>query len=197
MGLMGSRLQAAVAEEAARLIQEQGIDFRQAKHKAASRLGVTQQRALPSNQQIEARLRDRQQLFAAPEHAQELQRLRQLALSLLAELNTFSPRVVGGLVSGVLSPTAAIEIHVFADVVEAVCEHLQQRGYRWEQGARSLAFRKGDRQSFPCLLIAIEEVAAELIVFDAHGVRQAPLSPVDGRPMRRLNAAHLTELIAE
>lgn len=197
MASTGSRLQTAVAEEAARLIQEQGIDFRQAKHKAASRLGLTQQRALPSNQQIEARLRDRQRLFAADQHSQDLRCLRRLALVLMAELAPFTPRAVGGLVSGVLSPTAAIELHVFADDVETVCAHLEEHGFRWEIGTRRLSFRKGDRQPFPCLLIAVEDVAAELIVFNADGVRQAPLSPVDGRPMRRVNAAHLAELAPE
>ncbi len=196
MASAGSRQQAAVAEEAARLIQEQGIDFRQAKHKAATRLGLTQQRALPSNQQIEARLRDRQRLFAADEHSQDLNHLRRLALVLMEELSGFSPRAVGGLASGVLSPAAAIELHVFADAVESVCEYLGRLGYRWENTQRRLSFRKGERQPFPALLIAVEDVAAELVVFRAEGIRQAPLSPVDGRPMQRVNAAQLAALVA-
>ena len=84
-----SRLRSQVAEEAARLIEEQGIDFLKAKHKAASRLGATQP-----------------------------------------------------------------------------------------------------------LIVDIAEVVAELVVFGPIAARQAPLSPVDGRPMRRLNPKRLAALLA-
>ena len=176
------------------MIQEQGLDFRLAKEKAATRLGLGDARALPSNREIAARLMDRQHLFKAEEHTDRLDQLRQLALQLMGELAIFSPRAVGGLVDGILSPNAAIELHVFAGAVEAVCDRLQVLGYRYRLIDKRLAFRAGERSPFPCVRIDVDEVTAELVVFDDNGIRQAPLSPVDGKPMRRLKKARLAEL---
>ena len=50
-------LRQAVAEEAARIMREQGVDdFLLAKRKAAERLGVTDASILPRNTEIEAAL---------------------------------------------------------------------------------------------------------------------------------------------
>ena len=60
-----SDLRQQLAEEAARLISEHGIqDFALAKRKAAERLGVRAQAgALPSNEEIQERLIERQRIF--------------------------------------------------------------------------------------------------------------------------------------
>ena len=44
------------------------------------------------------------------------------------------------------------------------------------------------------------EIDAQMIdatVFPVDGIRQAPISPVDGRPMRRADASELEALLAE
>jgi hypothetical protein len=191
-----SRLRSQVAEEAARLIEEQGIDFLKAKHKAASRLGATQHGALPSNKEIEQRLIGRHLLFGADQHSQELTRLRRLALRLMGDLAPFSPRAVGSVVNGALSPAAGIELHLFAAGVEAVCGYLDARNERWNSGSRQFMHRRGEREPVPSLIVDIEDVVAELVVFGPIAARQAPLSPVDGRPMRRLNPKRLAALLA-
>ena len=63
-------LRQAVAEEAARVMSEQGIDdFLFAKRKAAERLGVVDAAILPRNTEIEAALFARQRLFSGGRHA--------------------------------------------------------------------------------------------------------------------------------
>jgi hypothetical protein len=62
-------LRRALAQEAARVMAEHGIqDFRAAKRKAADRLGVGVEGALPSNTEVEAALVEYQRLFAADSH---------------------------------------------------------------------------------------------------------------------------------
>ena len=62
-------LRRALAQEAARLMAEHGIhDFGTAKRKAAERLGVGTEAALPRNTEIEASLAEYQRLFAAGTH---------------------------------------------------------------------------------------------------------------------------------
>jgi len=191
-----NRLRHKVAEEAARLIQEQGIDFLKAKHKAADRLGASGYGALPSNKEIEQRLIDRQRLFNADQHGHELKRLRGLTLRLMADLAPFSPRAVGGVVNGALSPARGIELHLFASGVEAVCEFLDARDVRWQNGIRQFMHRKREREPVPSLTVDVEGVVAQLMVFEPNGDRQAPLSPIDGRPMQRLNRKRLAALVA-
>jgi hypothetical protein len=42
---------------------------------------------------------------------------------------------------------------------------------------------------------ALDDQAIEATVFPADGIRQAPVSPVDGRPMRRASIAEVEALI--
>ena len=59
-------LRSAVAQEAARLMAEHGIqDYYVAKRKAAERYGVVDGAFLPKNTEIEAALRSYQRLFVA------------------------------------------------------------------------------------------------------------------------------------
>ena len=58
------RARQVLAQEAARIIVEQGIaDFRVAKTKAAERLGMSTQSALPNNSEIETTASDHLLLF--------------------------------------------------------------------------------------------------------------------------------------
>ena len=65
-------LRRALAQEAARIMAEHGIeDFLQAKRKAADRLAVHEVSVLPSNVEIEAALRAHQRLFGGDSHTGE------------------------------------------------------------------------------------------------------------------------------
>jgi hypothetical protein len=84
-------LRRALAQEAARIMAEHGIeDFLQAKRKAADRLGVNDVAVLPKNIEIEAALRAHQRLFGRDTHDHSLKEQRRIALDtmrMLAEFN--------------------------------------------------------------------------------------------------------------
>ena len=44
-------------------------------------------------------------------------------------------------------------------------------------------------RAFPGVRFEMDEQSIEATVFPTDGIRQAPVSPVDGRPMRRANAS--------
>jgi hypothetical protein len=89
-------LRQAVAEEAARIMREQGVDdFLLAKRKAAERLGVTDASILPRNTEIEAARVAHQRLFASERHGVELASLRRAALEAMRLMSDFQPRLVG------------------------------------------------------------------------------------------------------
>ena len=97
-------LRQAVAEEAARIMREQGVDdFLLAKRKAAERLGVTDASILPRNTEIEAALVAHQRLFAADRHEADLAAMRRSALEAMRLMSDFQPRLVGPVLTGTAS----------------------------------------------------------------------------------------------
>src|SRR5690606_3834062 len=94
-------LRSAVAQEAARLMAEHGIqDFLVAKRKAAERYGVVDGTFLPRNTEIEAALMSHQRLFGGAQHEVVLRSQRRVALQTMQLLAQFEPRLVGAVLTG-------------------------------------------------------------------------------------------------
>ena len=76
------RARRVLAQEAARIIVEQGIeDYRAAKIKAAERLGMSTRGALPGNAEVEQAIGEHLALFGRESHLDLLRVLRRAALS--------------------------------------------------------------------------------------------------------------------
>ena len=76
------RARMVLAQEAARIIVEQGIeDYRSAKLKAAERLGMSTRGALPGNPEIEKAVAEHLQLFGRESHSDLLRLLRRAAVA--------------------------------------------------------------------------------------------------------------------
>ncbi|MFP5349084.1 MAG: hypothetical protein ACLGHO_04500 [Gammaproteobacteria bacterium] len=183
--------------EAARIMAEEGVrDFQSAKRKAATRLALDDARDLPTNEEIERALQQHLQLFHGDALANDVRRLRRLALEAMQFLSDFDPRLVGPVLSGTVAPEAEIQLHVRADTPETVDGFLRDRGIPFRMTERRLRF--GDRyQSVPSYRFTADGVNVELYVFDPQDARETPLSPVDGRPMQRANAREVEALLRE
>lgn len=191
-------LRQQIADEAARLMLDQGIrDFGLAKRKASERFGQPDRAVLPRNSEIEAALSERSSLFDGLEYARRLSAARELALAVMGWFEHMSPRAAGGIVSGALSPHDPIELHLFTDAPEDIAWNLHGRSVPYRDRARK--YRRHDRgtDTVPLFSFAIDGALVELIAFPEAGVRQAPLSAVDGKPMRRLSANKLARLLDE
>ena len=189
-------LRQAVAEEAARIMREQGVDdFLQAKRKAADRLGVTDASILPRNTEIEAALVAHQRLFAADRHEASLVALRRSALEAMHLMADFQPRLVGPVLTGTASPHSEITLHLFSDSPETVSIRLEERGVPHEVLERRLRYERDRTVSYPALRFVAGRQTVDAVVFPLDGIRQAPSSPVDGKPMRRASAAEVEALL--
>jgi hypothetical protein len=105
-----------IADLAASLIAEQGIhDYALAKRKAARNLGLPETRGLPSNEEVDAALIERQSLYEPEEHAAMLLALRQQALAVMRVFSQFSPCLTGMLAAGAVSEHCLIELDIDAD----------------------------------------------------------------------------------
>ena len=186
----------AVADEAARIMREQGVeDFLQAKRKAAERLGVVDASILPRNTEIEAAMLAQHRLFAHDRHEAELATLRRSALQAMRLMADFQPRLVGPVLAGTASAHSEINLHLFADTPEAVSITLEERGVPHEVLERRFRFERDRSVNYPALRFVAGRQTVDAVVFPLDGIRQAPASPVDGRPMRRASAEEVESLL--
>jgi hypothetical protein len=192
-------LRRALAQEAARLMAEHGIrDFLIAKRKAAERLGVMDGAALlPKNSEIESALGEYQRLFGGQSHLIALNAQRRAALSAMRYLQEFEPRLVGAVLSGTATQHSDVQLHLFAERAESVTLKLLDEGIRHEVTERRLRFGTEQVRAFPGVRFEMDEQSIEATVFPPDGIRQAPVSPVDGRPMRRANTLEVAALLGE
>jgi hypothetical protein len=190
------RARQVLAQEAARIIVEQGIqDYRAAKIKAAERLGMSARGVLPGNGEIERAVSEHLQLFGRESHRNLLQVLRRAALSAMDLLSQFSPRLVGPVLHGTAASNAAVNLHVFSDNFELVALKLEESSVPYRLYERRLKSRRDRAETFAGVRFMHDESAIEATVFPVDGVRQAPISPIDGKPMRRADAQAVRELL--
>jgi hypothetical protein len=189
-------LRRALAQEAARLMAEHGIeDFLQAKRKAADRLRVHDVAVLPKNIEIEAALREHQRLFGRDSHEVTLKEQRRIALETMRVLRDFMPRLVGSVLTGSATNHSDINLHLFADSSEAVAIHLLEVGIPHEFYERRVKMDAERSINYPALRFEANGRTVDATVFPIDGIRQSPYSPVDGRPMKRADAREVAQLI--
>lgn len=189
-------LRSAVAQEAARLMAEHGIeDFLVAKRKAAERFGVFDRAMLPKNSEVEVALLSYHRLFGGTHYKHSLIGQRHAALQAMQLLDKFEPRLVGPVLAGSATGFGDIQLHVFSDDPEAVFVHLIDRNVGYETLERRMRMA-GERQVLvPSARFQMGSETVEAFVFPRNGLRQAPTSPVDGKPMKRADKRALMELI--
>ena len=186
-----------VALEAARLISEHGIrDYGHAKRRAADRLGVWDEQALPRNAEIEDALREHQRLFQAVSQPQALRARREGARAAMRFLDRFEPRLVGAVLEGTADAHSAVCLHVFSDDPDAVTRFLGERGVCTETQSRRIRLDRERELQAPVLLFSADDLSFELTVLPLDALRQAPLDPVAGRPQSRASLASVETLLA-
>ena len=187
-----------LAHEAARLMAESGIrDYHQAKLKAADRLGIHDDASLPRNREIEDALREYQRLFQGEAQASGLRQRREAALRALEFFAAFHPRLVGPVLDGTADQHAPVALHLHTDDADAVARHFEQHGIPAESRSRRLRLDRERLYEAPVWLFSAEELTFDLTVLPHDALRQAPLSSIDEKPMKRASATQLRQLLAE
>ena len=190
-------LRRALAQEAARIMAEHGVrDFLIAKRKAAERFGVADGAALlPKNSEIESALAEYQRLFGGASHLQSLDAQRRAALSAMRYLREFEPRLVGAVLAGTATQHTEVQLHLFTERAESVTLKLLDQGIPHEVTERRVKLTPERVRAYPGVRFQVDDQPIEATVFPTDGIRQAPVSPVDGRPMRRASALEVEALL--
>ena len=191
------RARQVLAQEAARIIVDHGIrDYRVAKQKAAERLGVGTRGSLPGNAEVESAVAEYLLLFGGDSHTDLLRLMRTAALSAMELLAEFSPRLVGPVLAGTADENSAVNLHLFTDSPEMVAMEIGDMGIAFRPYERRLKSRRGQVEMYPGFEFSHRSETIQATVFPVDGIRQAPISPIDGKPMRRVDSEAVQVLLS-
>jgi hypothetical protein len=173
-----------IAQAAARLVVDDGLEYGAAKRKAARELSRRSGRRseLPSNEAVEDEVRDYLSLFLADTQPGELSALRRLALQWMERLQPFRPHLAGAVWRGTATRRSAVQIELYCDDPKAAEIGLLDQRIAFEpvgqpDGADLL------RVDAPCPALG-EPVAIFLHVLDRDDLRGALKPDARGRTWR-------------
>jgi hypothetical protein len=116
-------------------------------------------------------------------------------LRVMRSLESFYPRLVGPVLDGTADEHARISFHVFNDPPDAIAMHLLAKNVVFRNEQRKIRWHDGSHRQLPLLITGAEGQEVELALFRYVDLRQAPPSPVDGRPQKRASLSEVECLL--
>ena len=104
-----------IAQTAARMVVEEGLEWAAAKRRAVKQLGLPARTQLPDNDVLEEAVREYIEIFCADTQPQELRALRELALVWMERVQEFRPHLAGAVWRGTATRMSDIYIQLFCD----------------------------------------------------------------------------------
>ena len=193
------REQQEVAQAAARMIVEDGLDYAGARRKALQEVaGGRRLRDAPSNEAIEDEVRAHIAIFCADTQPTELRALREAALRWMLRLAEFRPHVGGAVWRGTATRQSVVRIDLYCEDTKAPELALLNKGVDYEtvseplgRGEHSLTLVVAERNA------ALEDwITIQLNVLDLDDLRGA-LKPDPRGQTWRGDAAALQRLLEQ
>lgn len=176
-----------IAVAAAQLVADEGMEYAQAKRKAARTLGRHGRSGeLPSNESVENEVRAHIALFQADTQPAELAALRQLALAWMERLAPFRPHLSGAAWRGTANRHSAIHLDLYCDDPKSAEIGLLNQGLRFDTD--TVVTARGEHLdvlslAVPCAELA-DAVTLHLTVRDLDDLRGALKPDAQGRSWR-------------
>ena len=126
-----------IAQAAAALVVEEGMEYGAAKRRAARDLGRRsgRQGEMPSNEQLEDEVREHINLFCADTQPGELQALREVAMQWMRRLATSRPHLGGAVWRGTATRRSAVHLDLYCDDPKATEIELINAGVDYDVGS--------------------------------------------------------------
>jgi len=183
---MKNTLSVEIAQTAARLVVEEGVEWGSAKRRALKLLALPTRTALPDNVLLEAAIREHIALFHADSQPQELYALRKLALLWMERLQVFRPYLGGAVWWGTATRLSDIELSLFCDDPKSaeitLINHQVQYVSRTVSGWRGAPVDALSLRSNSSDLA--EDIGIHLLMYDFHDLRGALRADTQGRVPR-------------
>ena len=156
---------------------------------------MSERLALPSNLEVKEALEQYQSLYGGRHHGENLLDLLRCAVRVMHRLTAFSPRLVGSVLDGTASSHSRVALHVFADSTEQIVLFFIENGMPFNEEQRQIRWHDGTHRFIPLIVFEYESHTVELSLFQTVDMRQAPPSPIDGKPQRRATPAEVQALL--
>ena len=181
-----NEVQLEIAATAARMVVEEGLNFGPAKHRALKQLGLPGRTALPTNEQVEAQVREYIELFCGDTQPQELRALREHALVWMDRLAEFRPHLGGAVWQGWATRLSDIDLALFCDDPKSAEIALINQDLRYEvQTQPGLHGREVDVLSLHSFCRDLgEDIGVHLRIYDLQDLRGALVPDAQGRSPR-------------
>ena len=164
------------------LANQESPDFQSARRKAAARLGCKDQRCFPDNAEIDAALREYQQLFKSDSQPQTLRHLRCRAVEAMQQLHAFSPRLTGSVLTGTADTSSPVQLYLFADIPEQLTLYLIERQIPFTQEEVKMKHTGGKTKTHPLYAFQAGDTEFELILMSPSDRANPPLDPQSEKP---------------
>jgi hypothetical protein len=204
-----SQLRQLVAQQAARMMAEDGVsDYGYAKKKAGRQLGVVDANCLPSNAEIEEEIRLYHDIYNSEDQPEALRLLRQDALATMQIFARFNPHLTGSVLDGTAGQYAETHIHLFADSAKEVEIFLLNQQIPYESndktyrvrdrksGEKKASRKNSERMKVPMFTLEGPNGFIKLSVFEFDDIRFSTKCVVNGGNAERLDTEGLKVLLA-
>lgn len=183
---MENALVTEIANAAARLVVEEGLEWGPAKRRAVKQLGLPARTPLPDNDLVEDAVREYIGLFCADTQPLELRALRDLALVWMQRMQAFRPYLGGAVWHGTATRLSDIYIALFCDDPKSAEIALIDHHISYEPGSMTgLRGEPIDVLSVSSRCKALdEEIGVHLLIYDLDDLRGALRPDARGRVPR-------------
>lgn len=175
-----------IAQAAARLVVEEGLEYGPAKRRALKALGLPPRTALPDNDRVDDAVREHIALFCADTQPGELAALRRLALAWMQRMAEFRPHLGGAVWQGTATRWSDIYIQLFCDDPKSA--EIALINHQVDYDVRPVNGFNGERVDALSLHARCpelgESVGVHLLVYDHDDVRGALRPDRRGRKPR-------------
>jgi predicted HD phosphohydrolase len=191
-----SKLRRQIAWEAARLLyQRQESEYYRAKMKAARQInkGWVKPADLPSNVEIRDQLQQMARLFEGERRDDTLLEMRLEAVRFMQILQRYRPRLIGSVLTGHVRHGSDIDLHVFADSIQAVALTLEDEGLVFDVEHKPVR-KHGVTRTFHHLHVR-DRYPVEITIYPADKAHYVSKSSITGKPIERASLAELQMLL--
>jgi predicted HD phosphohydrolase/predicted nucleotidyltransferase len=191
-----SKLRRQIAWEAARLLyQRHESEYYRAKMKAARQIhkGWVKPADLPSNVEIRDQVQQLARLFEGERRDETLLEMRLEALRLMQILHRYRPRLIGSVLTGHVRHGSDIDLHVFADSIQAVATTLEDEGFVFDLQHKPVR-KHGVTRTFHHIHVR-DRHPVEITIYPADQAHYVCKSSITGKAIERASLAELRMLI--
>ena len=192
------RLRHAIAFEAARLMySREESEYFTAKRRAAKRVcrGDVKPSDLPANSEIRELIQTFARTFEGDSRIDNLRQMRVEALKIMRLLCRFRPRLIGSVMTGHIRKGSDIDLHLFADSIDGICQILEAENYHFDVERKQIV-KHNESRVFTHIHVR-DRFDFELTIYDENKAHYVFKSSITGQAIERASINELEQLLAK